>query len=210
MHVKGAADMHDLRVLTFTATLAVGAVMSVTNVAEAEVAADSLDGSLIGGEWTSNARGSLIDEFAVLVDPFSGPEYFWLVTEAGLDGYSIDLSGDRVRFDFFFEEWVGGFIGTPSSWVFTDIDDTVADFMDVSLVDSFGSKVEWANMEIGLLNENQFYLDFDGLTSIDLLIRDGDFFELQLTIAPAPGSFALVLVGPCLRRRERSRDRLPR
>ena len=97
------------------------------------MAADSLDGSLIGGEWTSNARGSLIDEFAVLVDPFSGPEYFYLVTEAGLDGYSIDLSGDRVRFDFFFEEWVGGFIGTPSSWVFTDIDDTVATVSSMSV-----------------------------------------------------------------------------
>ena len=207
MHVKGAADMRDLRVMTFTATLAVGAVMSVTTVAEAGVAADSLDGSLIGGEWTRNARGFLIDEFAVLVDPLSGPEYSYLVEEAGLDGYSIDLSEDRVRFDFFFEEWEGGFFGTSSSWVLTDIDDTVADFMDVSIADSFGSNVDWAQMEIGLLNETQFYVNFDGLTSIDLLLRDGDFFELQLTIAPTPGSLALVLVGPCLRRRQRSRDR---
>lgn len=99
--------------------------------------------------------------------------------------------------------------------VFTDIDDTLADFTAVTSGSHFGEEIDWTRLDMGalnedhwtrldmgVLNEDQLDIDFSGIVPIP--IRNGDFFDLEITAAPAPPGVALFLGGGFAGRRRRS------
>ena len=75
--------------------------------------------------------------------------------------------------------------------VFTDIDDTLADFTAVTSGSHFGEEIDWTRLDMGALNEDQFHVDFAAIVPIP--IRNGEFFDLEITVAPAPPGAALFL-----------------
>lgn len=186
--------------------LVIGAIFSSTTGAFAGIDSQTLDGSLIQGEFFNNSpSGQLLDSFSAIVDsgPFSNPEHVRTVDGQPFDGYFIDFYDSTAKFFYAFAEWEGMFYPYPgATWVFTDIDDSMADFTAVSLGSQFGEEVDWTRLDMGVLNEDQFYVDFAGIAQIP--IRNGDFFDLELTFAPAPASVALFLGAGFAGRRRRT------
>ncbi len=186
--------------------LVIGAIFSSTTGAFAGIDSQTLDGSLIQGELFNNSpSGQLLDSFSAIVDsdPFSNPEHVRTVDGQPFDGYFIDFHDSTAKFFYAFAEWEGIFYPYPGvTWVFTDIDDSMADFTAVSLGSQFGEEVDWTRLDMGVLNEDQFYVDFAGIAQIP--IRNGDFFDLEITFAPAPASVALFLGAGFAGRRRRT------
>ena len=184
----------------------VGLLTFSTTGAFAGIESQTLDGSLIQGEFFNNSpSGQLLDSFSAIVDsdPFSNPEHVRTVDGQPFDGYFIDFYDSTAKFFYAFAEWEGIFYSYPGvTWVFTDIDDSMADFTAVSLGSHFGEEVDWTRLDMGVLNEDQFYVDFAGIAQIP--IRNGDFFDLEITFAPAPASVALFLGAGFAGRRRRS------
>ena len=184
----------------------VGLLTFSTTGAFAGIESQTLDGSLIQGElFRSSSSGPLYDSFSVIVDsdPFSNPEHVRTFENQPFDGYFIDFYDSTARFFHAFAEYEGMFWPIPGvTWVFTDIDDSMADFAAVTLGSHFGEEVDWTRLDMGVLNEDQFYVDFAGI--VQMPIRNGDFFDLEITFAPAPASVALFLGAGFAGRRRRS------
>lgn len=184
----------------------VGLLTFSTAGAFAGIESQTLDGSLIQGELFNNSpSGQLLDSFSAIVDsdPFSNPEHVRTVDGQPFDGYFIDFHDSTAKFFYAFAEWEGIFYPYPGvTWVFTDTDDSMADFTAVTLGSQFGEEVDWTRLDMGVLNEDQFYVDFAGIAQIP--IRNRDFFDLEITFAPAPASVTLFLGAGFAGRRRRS------
>ena len=161
---------------------------------------------MIEGVWADNG-GPILDSFSAIVDSNqdSAPEYVWTFDDQPFDGYFIDFHDSTRRSFYSWAEWTGAYNAYQgSTFIFADIDDTMADFTGIELGDFFGEEVDWTQLDFGLIDGNQFYVDFTGISNDSMPIRNGDFFDLELTFAPAPASVALFLGAGFDGRRRRS------
>jgi hypothetical protein len=160
------------------------------------------DGASIGGEWYAPDLGTLVDEFEAVVDP-NIPEYFYKIPGHPFDGYFINFAGSSVLFGFSttdFETYAWN-EEEFNGWIFTDVDGSLDGFQSVSLGATSGT-ANYANIEIGVLNEDQFFVNF-GTLGEDQLLHNGDYVSFDVTFVPAPmGAIALLGLG-CARRRRR-------
>ena len=189
-----------------TTMVVMGTLAFTGTGAFASIGAQTLDGSMIEGV-RAEMNGSILDSFSAIVDsnPDSAPEYVWTIDGQPFDGYFIDFHDSTTRFFYSWAEWGGAYYPDPAStFIFTDIDDTMADFTGIQLGDFFGEEVDWTQLDFGLIDGNQFYVDFTGISDDSMLIRTGDFFDLELTFAPAPASVALFLGAGFAGRRRRT------
>ncbi|MCP4833182.1 MAG: hypothetical protein GY895_00315 [Phycisphaera sp.] len=161
---------------------------------------------MIEGVWADDSNdGSILDSFSAIVDsnPDSAPEHVWTIDGRPFDGHFIDFHDSTTRFFHAFakSEWIFRPIPGVTS-VFTDIDDSMPDFAAVTSGSHFGEEVDWTRLNMGVLNEDQFHVDLAGIVQIP--IRHGDFFDLEITFAPAPARVALFMGAGLSRRRRRS------
>ena len=167
--------------------------------AVSQVHAD-FDGNTIGGEWYWPDLDSVVDSFEAVVDPVV-PEYFYNIDGNPFDGYFINFAGSSVLFGFstadfeylYFEE------ADFNGWIFTDVAGELDPFQSVTLGATSGT-ANYANIDIGVLNDDQFYVDFGSLGE-DQYLYNGDYVSFDMTFVPAPmGALALLGLG-CARRR---------
>lgn len=159
------------------------------------------DGATIGGEWYAPDLGSLVDEFEAVVDP-GIPEYFYKLPGHPFDGYFINFAGSSVLFGFStadFESYAWN-EEEFNGWIFTDVCGSLEDFQSVSLGATSGT-ANFANIDIGVLNGDQFYVNF-GTLGEDQLLYNGDYVSFDVTFVPAPMG-ALVFLGLGVARRRR-------
>lgn len=90
-----------------------------------------------------------------------------------------------------------------NGWRFTDVDGTIAAFESVEGVGR-GRNVDWSQVDYGVVNEDEFYVNFNGIAGTELV--DGDSFRLVINFVPAPaaGMAALLGFGIGVGRRRRS------
>ena len=158
----------------------------VGSTALAEFYRSEIAGELVQGD-------AVVDGFSAIAD-WDGPEYNWtgFLEDAGAE---IDFRQTSVRFDFY-EPTGAGFVFTEDQyfWTFTDVNGTMDAFDSIS-VSGQGSLVDWSQLEVGVLNDDQFYVDFGSLSgSPEQVIQDGNFVRLTMSFVPAPAS-ALALLG---------------
>ena len=171
--------------------------------ASASIGSQTLDGSMIEGVRADNSDdGSILVSFSAIVDsnPDSAPEHVWTIDGRPFDGHFIDFHDSTARFFHAFSESEGIFRPIPGViWVFTDIDDSMDDFAAVTSGSHFGEEVDWTRLDMGVLNEDRSYVDFAGIVQIP--IRHGDSFDLDITFALAPANVALFMGAGLSRRR---------
>jgi hypothetical protein len=167
-------------------------------------AAADFDGHLMSGQWFFpdwDSPGSIWEE---IVDPDS-PEYIRTFDDHPLDGYYFDLEGTTLEWKVSMTDY------EAMRWnrieviamVFTDVNDTMAAFQSLEMVDSQSSyDVDFSKMNYGVLNNDQFFIDFGPISGNDFFGNaDGVTFEMTFVPAPAGG---LLLLGAFTRRRRRN------
>jgi hypothetical protein len=148
---------------------------------------NEIQGNLIEGDME-------LDSFSEVAS-WDGPEYDWGFTEGNTA--DIDIRQISIRFNF---DLLDGFeINFTDDefygWVFTDVNDTMADFVSVSMSGQSSNGVDWSTVDAQVLNADQFYVDF-GTMAADESIVDGDFARVTMSYIPAPAG-VLGLAGLC-------------
>ncbi len=186
-----------------TATQALWSLV-ITGAAHAG-AATTFDGALIAGEWIDDS--GVFDTFAEVVDP-NLPEYFWTGEDTPFDGFAVNLGGSSVEFRYSTLDFEYLYYAKSSRFIFTDVDDVLADFESVALGDSRGDGgIDWSLLELGVLDANSFYVDFAGVASDGDTQRifNDDFFVMEMTFVPTPAAAPLLIAGAAFAARRRRR-----
>ena len=172
-----------------------------TGLACSSLSADVFYGNEIRGDLL---RGDTeLDNFSE-VATWRNPEYQW---DFAGDGFAdVDIRQASIRFDFSLADGVELNLSDPDGeffgWVFTDVNDTLADFESVTMTnDHCPSGVDWSQVDAQVLNANQFYVDFGSMAADDFIV-DGDRARVVMTFVPAPaGLMGFVGLGIGTRRR---------
>lgn len=160
---------------------------------------------LMSGEWTyeTDTISEVVDYFEA--EPiWNAPTYEHYEDDGS--GFSLNIRQRSVLFRFSGTEANPfSFDGDPyfpnfNGWTFTDVDGTIAAF-DSLTVRGKGKNVDWDQVDYGVINEDQFYVNFNGIAGTDLM--DGNSFRLVMSFVPAPAS-ALALFGLGMVRRRRT------
>lgn len=164
-------------------------------------AATTFDGALIQGD-TVGSSGDIFNQFTEVVDPDS-PEYVYRLPSSPLSGFYIDFSDDNVLFNFSTVGDIGLVFAQPVEWVFTDVDDSLADFESVVLADSVGDDIDWGLLGLEVIDADSFSIDFSLVSGLPSFVSQGDFFELEISFVPAPAATPVIVAGLALGRRRR-------
>ncbi len=173
----------------------------ISSVALGGGTATSFDGALIRGDTVGSS--SSVTQFTEVVDPDSPEWVYRPFPSSPLTGHYIDFSDNNVLFNY---STVGGLellYGAAFQWVFTDVDDSLADFESVALVDSVGDDIDWGLLGLEVIDANSFSIDFSLVTGMPNLISQGDRFELEISFVPAPAVTPMIVAGLALGRRRR-------
>jgi hypothetical protein len=172
-------------------------------VAAAPAAAD-FDGHLIFGQFYYPDDDTPTGSFEAIVDPDS-PEYIYSVPGHPFDGFYYNLAGSTLTFKVSVTDFVSIYFGEAdfTGVVFSDVNGTMDDFVSLAIEDSYGQEVDFNLMEYGVLNEDQFFINFGPISGIDNQMYNADFVTFDMTFVPAPAG-GLLLLGAFTRRRRRN------
>ena len=172
-------------------------------VAAVPAAAD-FDGNLIFAQWYYPDWDSPAGSWEAIVDP-DAPEYVYTIDGHPFGGYYFDLVNSTFEWkgsitDFISLSWVQGEV---VGLILTDANGTIDPFESLEMIESQSSfDVDFSMLDYGVLNDDQFFINFGPISGGDYQFGNADGFTLDMTFVPAPAA-GVLLLGLCAGRRRR-------
>ena len=153
----------------------------------------------VSGEWTLETDTISEDLGSFEEEALWNRQEFTQFNDEGA-GFALDVRQISVLFTFSgTEENPFSFDGDPlfpnyNGWNFRDVNGTIDAFESIEGVGKGPGDVDWDLVEVGIINDDEFYVNFNGIAGTDLV--NGNSFRLVMSFVPAPaGALALIGVG---------------